>query len=56
MASFTTSYVQNGLNRRSQRRSFKLVKFYEIWKDRIIHPYIHVDIWSGDKVIYNKNV
>ncbi len=44
------------LNRRSQRRSFKLVKFYEIWKDRIIHPYIHVDIWSGDKVIYNKNI
>ena len=44
------------LNRRSQRRSFKLERFYEIWNDRIIHPYIHVDIWSGDKVIYNKNV
>ncbi len=26
------------------------------WNDRIIHPYIHVDIWSSDKVIYNKNV
>ena len=39
-----------------ERRSFKLERFYEIWKDRIIHPYIHVDIWSGDKVIYNKNV
>ncbi|WP_270526954.1 reverse transcriptase domain-containing protein, partial [Holdemanella biformis] len=35
------------LNRRSQRRSFKLERFYEIWNDRIIHPYIHVDIWSG---------
>ena len=44
------------LNRRSQRRSFKLERFYDIWNDRIIHPYIHVDIWSGDKVIYNKNV
>ena len=44
------------LNRRSQRRSFKLERFYEIWNDRIIHPYIHVDIWSSDKVIYNKNV
>ncbi|MBN2951186.1 MAG: hypothetical protein JTJ21_11520 [Holdemanella sp.] len=28
----------------------------ELWNERIIHPYIHVDIWSGDKVIYNKNV
>ena len=44
------------LNRRSQRRSFKLERFYEIWNDLIVHPYIHVDIWSGDKVIYNKNV
>lgn len=44
------------MNRRSQRRSFKLERFCEIWNDRIIHPYIHVDIWSGDKVIYNKNV
>ena len=44
------------MNRRSQRRSFKLDKFCEIWNDRIIHPYIHVDIWSGDKVIYIKNV
>ena len=44
------------INRRSQRRSFKLERFCEIWNDRIIHPYIHVDIWSGDKVIYNKNV
>ncbi len=44
------------LNRRSQRKSFKLEKFYEIWNVRIIRPYIHVDIWSGDKVIYNKNV
>ena len=44
------------MNRRSQRRSFKLERFYEIWHERIMHPYIHVDIWSGDKVIYNKNV
>ena len=44
------------MNRRSQRRSFKLERLYEIWNDRIIHPYIHVDIWSDDKVIYNKNV
>ncbi|WP_270474529.1 reverse transcriptase domain-containing protein, partial [Holdemanella porci] len=44
------------MNRRSQRRSFKLERFYEIWHERIIHPYIHVDIWSGDKVIYNKKV
>ena len=44
------------MNRRSQRRSFKLERFCEIWNDRIIHPYIHVDIWSGDKVIYIKNV
>ena len=32
------------MNRRSQRRSFKLEMFYEIWNDKIIHPYIHVDI------------
>ena len=44
------------INRRSQRRSFKLERFCEIWHDRIIQPYIHVDIWSGDKVIYNMNV
>ena len=44
------------LNRRSQRRSFKLERFYGIWNDLIVHPYIHVDIWSGDKVIYNKYV
>lgn len=44
------------LNRRSQRKSFNLDKFYEVWRKRIIQPYIHVDIWSGDKVIYNKNV
>ena len=44
------------INRRSQRRGFKLDKFYEVWQERIVHPYIHVDSWSGDKVIYNKNV
>ena len=32
------------LNRRSQRRSFKLERFFEMWQERIIHPYIHVDI------------
>ena len=21
-------------------------RFYEIWNDRIIRPYIHVDIWG----------
>ena len=42
------------LNRRSQRKSFKLDKFSEIWQERIIHPCIHVNIWDGEKVIYNK--
>lgn len=44
------------MNRRSQRRSFKLERLCEIWNDQIIHPYFHVDVWSGDKVIYSNNV
>lgn len=41
------------MNRRSQRKSFVLEKFQEEWTKRIRKPYIHVNIWSYGKVIYN---
>jgi hypothetical protein len=41
------------LNRRSQRKSFTLEKFYECWKLRIKQPYIHVNIWGYGPVVYN---
>lgn len=41
------------LNRRSQRKSFKLGTFEEIWQERIVRPYIHVNIWNSTAVTYN---
>ena len=41
------------LNRRSQRKSFTVEKFSEVWAERIKKPYIHVNIWARGGVIYN---
>ena len=41
------------LNRRSQRKSFTVEKFSEVWAERIKKPYIHVNIWVRGGVIYN---
>jgi group II intron reverse transcriptase/maturase len=41
------------LNRRSQRKSFTVEKFADVWNERIKKPYIHVNIWARDGVIYN---
>ena len=40
------------LNRRSQRKSFKLEKFIEYWNTNITRPRVHVNIWAVGKVIY----
>ena len=40
------------MNRRSQRKSFTLEKFSKVWNERIKRPYIHVNIWNGNKVVY----
>lgn len=45
--------VYKWLNRRSQRRSFTLEKFTEVWNKKIKKPYIHVNIWGYGRVIYN---
>ena len=45
--------VYKWMNRRSQRRSFTLEKFAEVWKERIKKPYIHVNIWGRGGVVYN---
>ena len=41
------------LNRRSQRKSFTVEKFSEVWAERIKKPHIHVNIWARGGVIYN---
>lgn len=41
------------LNRRSQRKSFTVEKFADVWNERIKKPYIHVNIWVRGGVIYN---
>ena len=45
--------VYKWMNRRSQRRSFTLVKFNAAWNEKIRKPYIHVNIWNYGRVIYN---
>ena len=45
--------VYKWLNRRSQRRSFTLEKFTEVWNKKIKKPYVHVNIWGYGRVIYN---
>lgn len=40
------------LNRRSQRKSFTLERYYEVWDRRITQSHIHVNIWYGDKAVY----
>lgn len=44
------------LNRRSQRKSFTVEKFSEVWNKKIRKPYVHVNIWATGKVIFNKYV
>lgn len=41
------------LNRRSQRKSFTYDKFYLVWMERIKQPYVHVNIWNANGVVYN---
>ena len=41
------------LNRRSQRKSFTVEKFADVWNERIKRPHIHVNIWARGSVIYN---
>lgn len=41
------------LNRRSQRKSFTVEKFANVWNERIKKPHIHVNIWARGSVIYN---
>lgn len=45
--------VYKWLNRRSQRRSFTIEKYNEVWNKRIKKPYIHVNIWGYGGVMYN---
>ena len=45
--------VYKWLNRRSQRRSFTLEKFTDVWNKKIKRPYIHVNIWAYGGVVYN---
>ena len=45
--------VYKWMNRRSQRRSYTLEKFTEVWNEKIKKPYIHVNIWARGGVIYN---
>ncbi|MDD6824683.1 MAG: group II intron maturase-specific domain-containing protein [Oscillospiraceae bacterium] len=40
------------LNRRSQRKSFTLEKFYPFWKEKIRKPRVHVNIWAIGGIIY----
>lgn len=40
------------MNRRSQRKSFTLEKFTEVWYANITQPHIHVNIWNPKGVIY----
>lgn len=40
------------LNRRSQRKSFTLEKFFPFWNEKISKPRVHVNIWAVGKVIY----
>lgn len=40
------------LNRRSQRKSFTLERYSKVWDERITQPHIHVNIWGGNKVVY----
>ena len=41
------------LNRRSQRKSFSIEKFSDVWNALIKQPYIHVNIWGRNGVVYN---
>lgn len=45
--------VYKWMNRRSQRKSFTIEKFSEVWKTKIRKPYIHVNIWDKGGVVYN---
>ena len=45
--------VYKWMNRRSQRRSFTKDKFTIAWNNKIRRPYIHVNIWERDGVVYN---
>jgi len=45
--------VLRWLNRRSQRKSFTLEKFSEVWDERIRKPHVHVNIWARGGVVYN---
>jgi len=45
--------VLRWLNRRSQRKSFTLEKFSEVWNERIRKPHVHVNIWARGGVVYN---
>jgi len=45
--------VYKWMNRRSQRKSFTIEKFSEVWNAYIKRPYIHVNIWDPSGVVYN---
>lgn len=38
--------VYKWMNRQRQRRIFTIEKFKEVWKAKIMKPYIHVNIWG----------